>query len=61
MPVSRRTLIPSSGGSFQTLITSTVGRSIGQVNTYNISVPAGAPQLTVNLQTADVSPDNKIT
>lgn len=61
VPISRRTLIPSSGGSFQTLITSTVGRSIGQVNTYNISVPAGAPQLTVNLQTADVSPDNKIT
>jgi type IV pilus biogenesis protein CpaD/CtpE len=61
VPVSRRTLIPSSAGSFQTVITSTVGRSIGQVNTYNISVPAGAPQLTVNLQTADVSPNNKIT
>jgi hypothetical protein len=61
VPVARRTVIPSSGGSFQTLITSTVGRSIGQVDTYNISVPAGAPQLTVNFQTADVSADNTIT
>ncbi|HEU5417710.1 MAG TPA: hypothetical protein VFV41_08465, partial [Streptosporangiaceae bacterium] len=61
VPVSRRTLIPSSGGSFQTLLTSTVGRSIGQVNTYKINVPSGAPQLTVNLQAADVSPNNKIT
>jgi hypothetical protein len=61
VPISRRTLIPSSGGSFKTLITSTVGCSIGQVNTYDINVPSGAPQLTVNLQTADVSPNNKIT
>jgi hypothetical protein len=61
VPISRRTLIPSSGGTFKTLLTSTVGRSIGQVNTYDINVPAGAPQLTVNLQTADVSPNNKIT
>jgi hypothetical protein len=61
VPISRRTLIPSAGGSFKTLITSTVGRSIGQVNTYDINVPSGAPQLTVNLQTADASPNNKIT
>jgi hypothetical protein len=61
VPIARRTLIPSTGGSFHTLITSTVGRSIGQVNTYNIDVPAGLSQLTVNLKTADVSPDNTIT
>jgi Subtilase family len=61
VPVARRTLIPSSGGSFQTLITSTVGRSIGQVSTYNIDVPAGLSQLTVSCQTADVSADNAIT
>jgi Subtilase family len=61
VPVARRTLIPSSGGSFQTLITSTVGRSIGQVNTYNTDIPSGVSQLTVNLQTADVSADNVIT
>jgi Subtilase family len=61
VPVARRTLIPSSGGSFQTLITSTVGRSIGQVSTYNIDIPAGVSQLTASFQTADVSADNTIT
>ena len=61
VPVARRTLIPSSGGSFQTLVTSTVGRSIGQVNTYDINLPAGVSQLTASFQTADVSPDNTIT
>ena len=60
VPIARRTLIPSSGGSFRTLITSTVGRSIGQVNTYNVDVPAGLSQLTVSFQTADVSADNVI-
>jgi hypothetical protein len=65
VPVARRTLIPSSGGSFQTLITSTVGRNqgarVGQVSTYNIDVPSGLSQLTASFQTADVSADNTIT
>ncbi|MGH3395145.1 MAG: S8 family serine peptidase [Streptosporangiaceae bacterium] len=61
VPVARRTLIPSSGGTFRTVITSTVGRSIGQVNSYDIVVPSGAAQLTATLSTADVSADNKIT
>ena len=61
VPVARRTLIPSSGGTFQTLLTSTVGRGLGQVSTYDMAVPAGVSQLTVTFQTADVSPDNKIT
>ena len=65
VPVARRTLIPSAGGSFQTLITSTVGRSqggasVGQVSTYDIDVPAGASQLTASFAVADVSPDNTI-
>jgi Subtilase family len=65
VPIARRTLIPSSGGSFQTLITSTVGRnqggaSVGQVSTYNIDVPAGASQLAASFRTADDSPDNII-
>ncbi len=60
VPVARRTLIPAAGGPFRTLITGTVGRSIGQVNTYNIDVPAGLSQLTVSFQTADVSADNSI-
>jgi hypothetical protein len=61
VPVARRTLIPSAGGTFKTLLTSTVGRSIGQVSTYDMAVPSGLSQLTVSFQTADVSADNVIT
>jgi subtilase family protein len=61
LPVARRTLIPAGGGSFHTLITSTVGRMIGQLNTYEINVPAGRPDLDVQLATADTSADNKYT
>lgn len=61
LPVARRVLIPPDGGSFQTLITSTVGRSIGQLNTYEITVPAGLPDLDVRLATADASADNRYT
>ncbi len=60
VPVARRTLIPSSGGTFRTLLTSTVGRSIGQVSTYDMAVPSGLSQLTASFQTADVSADNVI-
>jgi len=31
LPVVRRTLIPSAGGTFNTTITSTVGRGVGQI------------------------------
>jgi hypothetical protein len=61
VPVARRTLIPPSGGPFQTLITSTVGRSIGQVAAYSIDVPAGRRDLNVTFRTADASADNKFT
>src|ERR1700760_1092559 len=61
VPVARRSLIPSQGGSFQTLITSTVGRMIGQLNTYQINVPAGRSSLSATFRTADTSPDNKYT
>jgi hypothetical protein len=58
LPVTRRTLIPPNGGRFQTLITSTVGRSIGQMNTYAIEVPAGKTDLKATFSTADISADN---
>jgi hypothetical protein len=61
LPVTRRTLIPADGGSFQTLITSTVGRMIGQLNTYQINVPAGRTELDATFHTADASADNKYT
>jgi hypothetical protein len=41
LPITRRTLIPSAGGRFDTTITSTVGRGVGQISTYDIDVPPG--------------------
>jgi Subtilase family len=58
IPIARRTLIPANGGDFQTLITGTSARSVGQISTYEINVPAGQPDLDVSLHTADASPDN---
>jgi hypothetical protein len=61
LPVARRVVIPAHGGRFQTLITSTVGRDVGQVNTYEVNVPAGRRYLDVKLRAADASRDNKFT
>jgi hypothetical protein len=61
LPVARRTLIPSSGGPFNTTFTSTVGRGDGQISTYNIDVPAGDPNLGVTFQTPDTSADDPFT
>ena len=59
--MARRTFIPASGGSFQTLITSTVGRDVGQINTYEVNVPAGRKYLSVKLGSPDASADNGYT
>jgi hypothetical protein len=61
LPVARRTFIPANGGPFRTLITSSVGRNVGQISTYEINVPAGRKYLNVKLHTADASPDNGFT
>jgi Peptidase inhibitor I9 len=61
LPVSRRTLIPSTGGKFNTVITGTVGRGLGQISTFNINVPAGENNMTVKFNTPDASADNGMT
>lgn len=61
VPIALRTLIPSDGGSFQTQIIGTSARDVGQINTYEINVPAGAPDLDTSLRTADASADNVFT
>jgi hypothetical protein len=61
LPVTRRTFIPADGGKMRTLITSTVGRAVGQVSTYEINVPAGRSSVTASFRTADASADNKYT
>jgi subtilase family protein len=59
--IARRSFIPSSGGPFRTLITSTVGRAVGQVSTYDLQVQSGTSGLDIAFHTADASPDNKYT
>ncbi|HEX5117859.1 MAG TPA: S8 family serine peptidase [Pseudonocardiaceae bacterium] len=61
VPVARRTLIPSAGGAFNTLITSSVGRQVGQISTFDINVPAGEQDIDVHLGTPDASADNPFT
>jgi hypothetical protein len=61
VPVARRTLIPAGGGTISTLITGTVGRMLGQQNTYEITVPSGRSSLNATFETADASPDNTYT
>ncbi|MGQ4511245.1 S8 family peptidase [Streptomyces sp. DW26H14] len=61
VPVARRTLIPSAGGTFDTTITSTVGRQVGQISTFNLDVPAGKKDLDVSFRTPDASADNPMT
>jgi hypothetical protein len=61
LPVARRTQIPAGGGAFTTTITSSVGRGVGQISTYNIDVPQGKQDLDVSFHTADATADNKFT
>jgi hypothetical protein len=61
VPIARRTLIPSAGGTFATQIIGTSARSVGQMDTYEINVPAGAPDLSVALHATDDSADNQFT
>jgi hypothetical protein len=58
VPIAQRTLIPANGGHFQTQIIGTSARSVGQISTYEINVPAGSPGLDVSFHTADASADN---
>jgi hypothetical protein len=61
LPIARRTLIPSAGGAFKPLITTTVGRSVGEITTFDVNVPAGQTDLTVTFKAPDASPDNGLT
>ena len=61
LPVARRTLIPANGGRFNTLITSTVGRDVGQISTYEINLRPGRKYLNVTFRAPAASADNKFT
>jgi hypothetical protein len=53
VPIARRTLIPSAGGSFSALLTSSVSRGAGQIKTFYVNVPAGENDLDVSLYAPD--------
>ncbi len=61
LPVNARTLIPSAGGPFNAVITSSVGRGVGQITTFDLNVPAGENDLDVSFATPDASADNPYT
>lgn len=61
LPVVRRTLVPSAGGEFDTSITSSVGRGIGQISTFDVNVPSGRADLGVTLTTPDTSANDAMT
>jgi len=60
VPVARRTLIPSRGGSFRATLTSSVSRGPGQIKTFYINVPAGMNDLDVSFVAPDHSADDPV-
>jgi hypothetical protein len=61
LPVARRTFIPAHGGPFQTLITSSTGRDVGQISTYEINLPTGRRYLDITFRAPDAAADNGFT
>jgi hypothetical protein len=60
VPIARRTLIPSAGGSFSATLTSSVSRGPGQIKTFFINVPAGENDLDVSLFAPDHATDDPV-
>jgi hypothetical protein len=62
VPVLARTLIPSTGGTFQAMMGTSVGRNQGSPNSlFFVDVPAGQQEMSVSLNTADANADNSYT
>jgi hypothetical protein len=53
VPIARRTLIPSAGGSFSATLTSSVSRGPGQIKTFYVNVPPGENDLDVSFSAPD--------
>ena len=60
VPVVQRTLIPSQGGTFRTVLGSSVARYQGPLHNFQTEVPAGKKDLRFELATPDASPNNII-
>jgi hypothetical protein len=53
VPIARRTLVPSAGGSFGATLTSSVSRGPGQIKTFYVDVPQGQKDLDVSFNAPD--------
>ena len=60
VPIARRTLIPSVGGSFGATLTSSVSRGPGQVKTFYVDVPQGEKDLDVSFSAPDYAADDPV-
>jgi hypothetical protein len=60
VPIARRTLIPSAGGSFGATLTSSVSRGPGQVKTFYVDVPPGENDLDVTFSAPDYAADDPV-
>jgi hypothetical protein len=60
VPIARRTLIPSAGGSFGATLTSSVSRGAGQIKTFYVDVPKGANDIDVSFHAPDHAADDPV-
>ena len=60
VPIARRTLIPSAGGSFGATLTSSVSRGAGQIKTFYVDVPQGENDLDVSFHAPDHAADDPV-
>jgi hypothetical protein len=60
VPIARRTLIPSGGGSFSATLTSSVSRGPGQIKTFYVDVPAGKKDLDLSFYAPDHAADDPV-
>lgn len=61
LPITRRTFIPAGGGTFTATITSSVGRDVGQISTFEVNLPAKRSYLTVKLNAPNAATNNTFT
>ncbi|MGZ4218288.1 MAG: S8 family serine peptidase [Solirubrobacteraceae bacterium] len=60
VPIARRTLIRSAGGSFSATLTSSVSRGPGQIKTFYVDVPQGQKDLDVSFHAPDHAADDPV-
>ncbi|HEY1917802.1 MAG TPA: hypothetical protein VGH27_19705 [Streptosporangiaceae bacterium] len=60
VPIARRSLIPSAGGSFGATLTSSVSRGAGQIQTFYVNVPQGKRDIDVSFHAPDHAADDPV-